>query len=334
MQRARRFIIGIIMLLLAVLQCIAHHVIGSIAVYVGVDEMASKPVVFVIGASGNVGAATVSVLAAKYADKVEIRAGVRNPDKAPQSIKVPSVNIVKALMGDTENLKVSLRGVDALFIVTPGAENRAALTISTAEAAKEAGVKFILVVSIPTVPYSNILFGRQLQEIEDKVSKVGVSYCFLRLPLFIDNNWGNKDTIVGQSAFYAPQSPDKPASYVAVEDAGKAAAAILTDYSKHDKKAYSVSSDCYTNAELAVAFTKALGKEVKFIQVPPEAAKKAMLGYGWYEWQVDGVLELLKLIEDGAPEATKSDLNVYRSLTGEEPTSMKAWVTKNASGFK
>ena len=41
-----------------------------------------KPVVFVIGASGNIGSATVQALSAKYSDKVEIRAGVRNPDKA------------------------------------------------------------------------------------------------------------------------------------------------------------------------------------------------------------------------------------------------------------
>ena len=52
------------------------------------DQMA-KPVAFVIGASGNVGSATVQVLSSKYADKVEIRAGVRNPDiadklKSPQ----------------------------------------------------------------------------------------------------------------------------------------------------------------------------------------------------------------------------------------------------------
>ena len=42
----------------------------------------AKPVVFVIGASGLIGSATVQALSAKYSDKVEIRAGVRNPDKA------------------------------------------------------------------------------------------------------------------------------------------------------------------------------------------------------------------------------------------------------------
>ena len=237
-------------------------------------------------------------------------------------------------MGDKDQLKEPLKGVDVLFIVTPGAEDRAPLTIKTAEAAKEAGVKFILVVSVPTVILPDTIFGKQLSEIEDKISKLGIPYSFLRLPMFMENIWGSKDTIVSQSAFYAPQSPDKPAIYIAVEDAAKAAAAILTDYSKHNGKGYTIHSDRYTNAEFAAAFTEALGKEVKFVQVPPEAAKQAMVGKGWPEWQVDGILELLKLIEEGAPVLTVGDAGVLKSLTGEEPISMKAWVTKNAPGFK
>uniref|UniRef100_A0A1X7U0I5 NmrA-like family domain-containing protein 1 n=1 Tax=Amphimedon queenslandica TaxID=400682 RepID=A0A1X7U0I5_AMPQE len=293
--------------------------------------MAGKPVVLVTGASGNIGAATVSVLAEKYADKVEIRAGARSPDKIPAR---PNVTVVKAVMGDKDQLKEPLKGVDVLYIVTPGAEDRAPLTIRTAEAAKEAGVKFILVVSAPNVNLPDTIFGKQMIEIEDKVSKLGIPYSFLRLPLFVENIWGSKDTIVSQSAFFAPQSPDKPAIYIAVEDAAKAGAAILADYSKHNGKRYTIQSDRYTNAELAAAFTEALGKEVKFIQVPPEAAKQGMVGKGWPEWQVDGILEVIKLTEEGTSFFSIGDAGVLKSLTGEEPTSMKAWVTKNAPSFK
>ena len=150
----------------------------------------------------------------------------------------------------------------------------------------------------------------------------------------MENNLRKKDTIVGQSTIYASQSPDKPAIYVAVEDAAKAAAAILTDYPKHNGKEYTIHSDRYTNAELAAAFTEALGKEVKFVQVPPEAAKQAMVGKGWPEWQVDGILEILKLVEEGDSILTVGDADAFRSLTGEDPTSMKEWVTKNAPSFK
>ena len=295
----------------------------------------AKPVVFVIGASGSIGSATVSALAAKYADKVEIRAGVRNPDKAPESIKAPGVTIVQAVMGEKEKLKEIFKGVDALFIVTPGAEDRAPLTIKTAEAAKEAGVKFILVVSVPTaVALPDSILGKQFNEIESKLSSLDIPNSIIRLPFFFENNWANKSTIVSQSVFYGPMSPDKLFASVAVEDAGHAAAAILVDYSKHNGLAYDLSSDCYTNAELAAAFTEAIGVEIKYVQMPIEAMKQALLSQGWPEWQVEGLSDVVSLVESGAPAVAKPDLNIYRSLTGEEPTSMKTWVAKNAAGFK
>ena len=291
---------------------------------------ASKPVVFVIGASGNIGSATVSALAAKYADKVEIRAGVRNPDKAPESIKAPGVTIVQAVMGEKEKLKEIFKGVDALFIVTPGVKERASLTTLTAEAAKEAGVKFLMVIS--GRPSPNTFLGKQLQEVEDNVIKVGVPHCFICLPFFMENNWGNRETIVGQSAFYASLSPDTPNIYVVVEDAGKATAAILADYTKHEGKSYDITSNCFTNAELAAAFTEALGKEVKYVQVSLDAIKQGMMSKGVPEWQAEALLEQLKSIEDRG--GLKGDLSVFESLIGEKPMSMKAWVTKNAAGFK
>ena len=53
----------------------------------------SKPVVFVIGTSGSVGIATLKSLSDNHADKVEIRAGVRNPEKEKNLKEISSVAI-------------------------------------------------------------------------------------------------------------------------------------------------------------------------------------------------------------------------------------------------
>ena len=293
-----------------------------------------RPVVLVIGASGYIGVATVAALAAKYADKVEVRAGVRNPEKADKLKAIGGVSVVQATMGDKENLKSALKGVDSLYIVTPGAKDRAPLTIATAEAAKEAGVKFLLVVSVPTANLTDTVFGAQLSEVEDKVGKLGVPYTFLRLPFFVENLWGFKDSIAGQGAIYCPVDPDKPHTPVVVEDAGKAGAAILADPSKHAGKTYTIVSDRYTYNDVAQGFSEALGKEIKYNRVPYEAAKQAFLGMGLLEWQVDGVLELLKLFDSGAPETNQADLSDYEKITGEKPTTLKAWIAKYAPGFQ
>ena len=295
----------------------------------------AKPVVFVIGASGNVGSATVQSLSAKYADKVEIRAGVRNPEKAEKLKRLPGVTVVQAEMGAKQQLIGIFRGVDALYIVTPGTENRAELAISTAEAAKEAGVNFILVVSVPTAELTDTVFGKQLSEVEDKISKLGVPYTILRLPFFVENYFGFKDPIVNQSSIYTPVDPTKPFISVVVADAGKAGAAILVSYKSHTNKTYTIVSDRHTYNDVAAEFSKALGKEIKYIRVPYEAAKQSFWGMGFQEWQTDGLLDLYKLVDSGSPLLTsQADLTQFERITGEKPTNLKTWISQVAGAFK
>ena len=198
--------------------------------------MAAKPVVFVIGASGTVGSATISALAARYSETVDIRAGTRDPDKVPDSIKAPGVTIVQATMGEKEQLVETFKGVDSLFIVTPGSSKRAPLTIETAEAAKEAGVKFIMIVSTTYVVYPNTDGMKQFKEIEDKITQLQVPHCILRLSPFYENFWIYKENIMNESIFYGSVYSNETAAALDTMDAAKAAAAILTDYSKHDGK--------------------------------------------------------------------------------------------------
>ena len=295
------------------------------------NKKMGKPVVFVIGASGNIGAATVTALAARYADKLEIRAGARNPDK----LKLPTgVTAVQATMGDKETLKSTFKGVDTLYIVTPGTQNRAELAIATAEAAKEAGVKHLVVLSVPTARLTNTVFGAQLSPVEDVVEKLGVPYTLLRLPYFFENFWGFKDAIVGQGTIYSPVDPEKPFTAVAVEDAGVAAAVVLADPAKHAGKTYHILSDRQTHNDLAQAFSKSLGKEIKYVRVPYDAAKQSFLGAGYPAWQVEGLLELLRLFDNGAPETNIADLSDYEAITGEKSTTYTEWIAKYAPGFQ
>ena len=294
----------------------------------------AKPVVFVIGATGNIGSATVSTLASKYADKLDIRAGVRNLDKADKLKALAGVTVVQAEMGAKEKLVETFKGVDVLYIVTPGAENRTPLTIATAEAAKAAGVKHIAVVGGLTTDVTGTLFSEQFTQIEGEIKKLGVPYTFLRLPLFMENIFGFKDTIVGQSSIYNPVDPTKPHVEVSVGDAAKAAAVILADPSKHANKTYNIISDRFTFGDIATAFSEALGKEVKYVRVPYDAARKALAGMGFQDWQVTGVLELDNLIDNDSPVTNLADISDYTTITGEKPTDLKTWVSQVAGAFK
>ena len=294
----------------------------------------SKPVVFVIGATGNVGSATVQSLSARFSDKLEIRAGSRNPDKADKLKDLKGVSVVQAEMGAKDNLVHILKGVDTLFINTPTTENRAELVIATVEAAKMAGVKHVLVVSVPVAGLEHTVFGKQFGEIETAVSKLGVPYTFLRLPAFFENNFFFKSTIQKQSHIYLPMDPTKPLAAVSCEDAGLASAVILSDPGKHANKTYNIVSDRYTLSDVVACLSEVLGREVTYVRVPYEMTKKTFLGFGMPEYAANGALELYELIDSGSSAVNPEDINDFERITCEKPTSFKTWLNRVQDTFK
>ena len=286
----------------------------------------SKPVVFVIGATGNAGSATVKSLSARFSDKLEIRAGVRNPDKADKLKGLKGVSVVQAVMGAKEDLVKIFAGVDAVYINTPNTENRAQLAIATAEAAKMAGVKHIVAVSVSTADDPNVLFGRQFREMEVGISQLEVPYSFLRLPYFFENYYLFKESIQKHSKISTPVDPTKTFTTILVKDAGLAGAVILSDPGKHVNKTYNIISDRHSFGDVAAGLSEVLGKEVKYIRVPYDGIKESFLGLGFPEWQVNGMLDFYNSIDSGEANQEHIANGDFERITGEKPTSLRKWL--------
>eukprot|EP00118_Oscarella_pearsei_P021054 m.234012 g.234012 ORF g.234012 m.234012 type:complete len:135 (+) comp40102_c3_seq5:1466-1870(+) len=133
---------------------------------------------------------------------------------------------------------------------------------------------------------------------------------------------------------YGPLDPAMPCTPVIVTDIGMAAATILANPGRHGGKVYNLVSDRYTHNQLASYFTDTLGKEVKFVRIPYDAAKKIFMETGFPEWQADAVLELFKLFDVGSPVTNQADLGDYERITGGKPTAALKWVKEHADAFK
>ena len=295
----------------------------------------SKPVVLVVGASGQVGTATLTALSAKYADKVEIRAGVRDPVKADRLRSIPSVTVVQATMGDS-NLVGTLAGVSVLYINTSSTENRAELAISTAESAKQAGVKHIVVVSAFTADHSqrHTIFGAQFINLEEGISTLGIPYTFLRFPMFIENYISSRDSIVSKDTYFNCIGADKGVASISVEDIGKASAVVLVNVDQYLNTTVTIASECVTSNDFVQALSESLGREIRYVQLPYEEAKQRMLASGAAEWRADAMLMAMKLIDDSFPAYTDTHPGVFKDITGEEPMTLKEWVSKNVTLFQ
>lgn len=295
----------------------------------------SKPTVFVLGCSGSIGSATVRALSRKYSDTLNILAGTRDTasEKVASLRSLPGVTILHADMNNKEGLRDLLTGVTSLFIVTP--TNGFRLAIGAAEVAKASGVKHILTVSVLTVELTDTIYGKQYGELESSVKHLQIPYTFIRLPPFVDNYWAYKRPIQQNSSFSTPADPTKPFSAVVVEDAGKAAAAIMAEPEKHYGKTYKLISNRHTLNELAAAFSQALGKNVKYERISYNDCRRRLVEVvGFSEEDADGILEIYRLTDEECPMLDDPEMSHFNQITGEKPTSLKEWVNEVTPAFK
>ena len=295
----------------------------------------SKRTVFVLGCSGSIGSATVRALSRKYSDTLNILAGTRDiaSEKVASLRSLPGVTILHADMNNKEALRDLLTGVTSLFIVTP--TNGFRLAIGAAEVAKASGVRHILTVSVLTVELTDTIYGKQYGELESRVKLLQIPYTFIRLPPFVDNYWAYKRPIQQNSSFSTPGDPTKPFSAVVVEDAGKAAAAIMAEPEKHYGKTYKLISNRHTLNELAAAFSQALGRNVKYERISYNDCRRRLVEVvGFSEEDADGILEIYRLTDEECPMVDDPEMSHFNQITGEKPTSLKEWVNEVAPAFK
>lgn len=289
------------------------------------------PKIIVVGASGYVGKATLASLVQRHGKDVEIYAGVRDPAKFGE---MEGVKVVKADMGNKDELTETLQEFNRVYLVTPGDVERTKLVLNALAACKAAGVEFALILSVATADTDSV-FGNQLKPIEEATKKSGLrGYSIVRLPLFIDNNYANAESIKNASTFYDPRDVTKFHTPVAVVDVGKASADILANPKKHYGKTYTLVMPPFSISDLAKAFSKALDKQVLATTVPYDKAKEAFMGMGFPEWQVDGILQLFQFIDAGNAATLSQDLGDIQRITGEKATTLEEWVTQNAAGFQ
>jgi hypothetical protein len=75
----------------------------------------------------------------------------------------------------------------------------------------------------------------------------------------------------------------------------------------------------------------AIGKDVKYVPVPHDVAKQAMVGMGMPEWIADGYVELNQGFEQGFANTTTDGV---AKLAGHPPRSFEQFAQDFASAWK
>jgi len=309
---------------------------APVGIMPGVGKSFGKPELMVIGSSGYVGVATVNSLAA-YATEYNIKAGVRDVSSAKNSSLVGGgVKLVNADMSKPRTLVPALSGVKVAFVVVPGHSDRTALGIAGIKACKDAGIGHIVVLSVCSVVRPGTIFGDQFIPIEEYTKSCGLPYTIVRLPMFMENVLGQMQSIATGQAFYSPIEGDGVQNCVSVGDVGEAVAKIMAFPAEYVNKTLTLAGTPVSEGDFAKAFTDVLDGPVNHVCVSYMDTKASMMGMGMPEWQVDGVNELYKLVNEKEPclTAAISDLPAILKRELATPASLAAYVAPGLKAIK
>ena len=286
--------------------------------------MTSDNPILVTGATGNTGRPLVEALIRTGAP---VRAMVR--DQASRAKLPDGVQVALADFEDPASLAAALDGAGRAYLVTPSSEQAEAQQKRFADLAAAAGVRHLVVLSqLAAAEDSPVRFLRYHAVVERHVRDLGIGYTFLRPNLFFQGLLALAKPIAAEGRFFAPIG-DAPVSAVDVRDIADVAAAALTQ-AGHEGATYTLTGPAaVTHAEMATALGAALGREITFTDVPPEAFAESLHGV-LPPWQVEGLLEDYAHYRRGEAAAVSP---AVMEVTGRAPRDVAQFARDYAAAF-
>lgn len=280
--------------------------------------------ILVLGATGTTGGEVARQLIAKGQRP---RLLVRSPQKAREF--EGKAEIVEGDMDSKESVASALKGIEKLYLVSAGV-NGMDLEINAVDAAKKAGVRHVVKLSVIGADAPAMTFSKWHARSEKHLMGSGLAWTMVRPGNFMSNALMWAETIKTQGAFYQPTGEGRWAA-IDPADIGAVAVAALTG-SGHEGKAYSLTGPESMNAaQYAAKLSSAIGKPVKFVDVPPEAAKDGMLKSGIPAQYVEALLDLLAAMKAGKADGVT---DTVEKVTGRKAGTFDAWARRHAAAFR
>ena len=284
--------------------------------------------ILVTGATGLNGKELLRKLSARG---VAVRALVRNPAKAEAIAALPHIEIVQGDMAQPETLVIALRGVDRAMLISSSDPVMLDVQSNFIDAAKQAGVKHVVKLSgiMPELD-SAFRFARMHGEIEKRLEASGMAFTHLRAGEFMPAYFRQVPNITAKGAILLPMEEARIAS-IDVGDIAEIAARVLTG-AGHEGKIYPLTGpQALTMAEVAEKLSAAIGKTIRYVNVPPEAARQAQLAAGMPPFLADALFELFAERRNGKEARVWPDA---AALLGRPPTSFDEFARRNAAVFR
>jgi uncharacterized protein YbjT (DUF2867 family) len=282
--------------------------------------------ILITGASGNVGKTVLQEVAKSGAKHRAMYRSAAEAAKAPAGTEAVIADFAKP-----ETLNAALQNVESVYLVCSPIPELVQLESNMIDACVAAGVEHVVQNSALGAGDYDKSFPSWHRKVEERLKGTRLSWTILRPNSFHQNVVGFfAPTIRTQGVFYNSMRDSKN-SFLDVRDIAVVAARALAG-GEHAGKIYELNGpEAIDYTKLARKISKAAGREVKYLDIPIDAQRKALLEQGMPEWLVAALLDLQQFYLSG--EGGETD-GLLRRLLGRAPISMDEFLKENAAEFR
>jgi NAD(P)H dehydrogenase (quinone) len=273
----------------------------------------------ITGANGQLGRLVLKHLSRQ--NTPALRALVRSPEKAAD-LASTTVSIVHADYNAPETLAAALQGVDRLLLIS-GSEvgSRTRQHGNIIEAAKRAGVSFIVYTSLLNAGRSKMILAAEHVETEALLKASGIAHAILRNGWYLENYSGAVAAALAQGAV-AGASGEGRISAASRQDYAEAAASVLTGQDT-STRVFELGGSGFTAAELAAEVSRQAGRTIAFRNMEQSAYAAALTAAGLPGGIANALADADAAAAHGALETSSDDLE---QLIGHPPLPLAAFV--------
>jgi uncharacterized protein YbjT (DUF2867 family) len=279
-----------------------------------------------MGATGNVGGAT---LAALRSDGVDAIAFVRDPARAADVLGSDQ-RVRVGDLGDRSSVAAALDGIDSVLLCSGNDPGLRAQQLNAVEAIAASDVRRVVKISASPVATgldSPSRVGRDHAEIEEALRATGREIVAIRPNVFMQSFLAQAPAIAN-GVLSGPERAR--VSFIDADDIGRVAAVALTADQVPAPVLELTGPEALSWSEVAALMSEVLGRSVTHVPTPTDALAEGLRALGRPDWMVEHVVELAVLMsESKAAEVT----DTVEELTAVPPRTLADFLADNAAAF-
>ncbi|MBB3084607.1 SDR family oxidoreductase [Geodermatophilus sabuli] len=283
--------------------------------------------ILVIGGTGATGSEAVRHLVQR---SLPVRVVSRDPSRAVENPALRGAELVAGDSSRPETLAEAFRDVEKLYLVPPTHPGWDETQSAMIDMAAAAGVRHAAKLSVfGADPAEPSLILRFHHRGEQEIQRRGIGFTHIRANSFFQNVLLlDAPAIKAQSAFYSCVG-DARFAKVDARDIGEVVATVLSEPG-HENRTYELTGpDPLTYDDIAAELSRALGREIRYVDMPPDDYAALLISVGVPQWLAE---EFATLYGRGKQRAGASArvTSTVEDLLGRPPRSFADWAREHA----